>query len=87
MSYILFASGSSIATPVSIANGGTSAIDSFGAMVNLTSPAFANSSQFPQWGDPAFAIVPPSAAPDPNENQRAINELLALLQDYGMVFA
>jgi len=50
MSYILFSSGSSLATPVSIANGGTGANTASLAMNALTSIAFSTSSQSTDWG-------------------------------------
>ena len=82
MSYILTASGSSLATPVSIANGGTAADNESQAMINLSSPAFDISSKSPDWG--AIPIIPPGG-PDPIENERAINELIAALQVMGVV--
>ena len=83
MSYILFKStGSSIATPVSIANGGTNADNKAGAMINLTSAAFNSSAQNANWG--AINIAE-SGAPDPIENQVAVNTIIASLQNLGVL--
>ena len=82
MSYILFSSGGTLATPVSIANGGTGANTASGAMVNLSSANFDLSSKSPDWG--LLPIIPP-AAPDPVENERAIQELITALQTLGVV--
>ena len=83
MSYILFKStGSSIATPVSIANGGTAADNKSDAMINLTSPAFNSSAQNSNWGT---INVPESGAPDPIENQIAVNTIIQALQDLGVL--
>lgn len=83
MSYILFASsGGGLATPVSIVNGGTGSDNPSGAMVNLSSPAFDVSSKAVDWG--LIPITPP-AAPDPIENERAIQEIITALQTLGVV--
>ena len=83
MSYILFASsGGGLATPVSIVNGGTGSDNPSGAMVNLSSPTFDISSKSPDWG--LIPITPP-AAPDPAENERAIQELITALRTLGVV--
>ena len=82
MSYILTASGSSLATPVSIANGGTGAATANAAVVNLTSPAFEQSASSPDWG----AIpVPAPTTPDPAELQNSIQELLKALQNLSII--
>ena len=82
MSYILFSSGSSLATPVSIANGGTGANNPIDAMVNLSSPAFDISSKSPDWG--LLSIIPPAGS-NPHENERAIIELIGTLQVLGVI--
>lgn len=82
MSYILFKAGSSISTPVSIANGGTGADTKAQAVINLTSPAFNNSAQSSDWG---AIYIPESLAPDPSENMIAINTLLQTLQVLGVL--
>ena len=77
MSYILFAtSGGGLATPVSIANGGTGGNTSKIAMDNLSSPAFSAPAANVNWG--ALAVTAP-LNPDPVENQAAILELLNVL--------
>jgi len=82
MSYIMRPDSATIATPVSIGNGGTSAATPNDAMINLTSPAFANSASAPDWG--SIPVNPPPA-PDANENFIAINELIATLQILGVI--
>ena len=82
MSYILTASGSSLATPVSVANGGTGAATASAAVINLTSPAFEQSASNPSWGQ---AAVPAPASPDPAELQNSIQELLTALQQLAII--
>ena len=66
MSYILTAS-SSIATPVSVANGGTGASTPQVSLSNILE---------------AQPNIPPSGA-DPVDLERAVNEILILLQTMG----
>ena len=82
MSYIMRPNSATIATPVSIALGGTGSVNPFDAMNALTTPTFAITSQSPDWG--IIPIVPP-AAPDPFENERAINEIIGALLALGVV--
>jgi hypothetical protein len=78
MSYILFAtSGGGLATPVSVANGGTGADNTKDALVTLTSPAFQQSATEPSWGT-IPVMSPPS--PDPADLEASIQELLSALQ-------
>ena len=84
MSYILFSSsGGGLATPVSIVNGGTGSDNPSGAMVNLSSAAFDISSKTPDWG--LIPITPPLVPADPVENERAINEIIAVLQSLRVI--
>jgi len=71
-----------IATPVSIALGGTGSVNPFDAMTALTTPPFAITSQSPDWG--VIPINPPIFPADPVENERAINEIIAALQLLGV---
>ena len=82
MSYILTAQGSSIVTPVSILNGGTGQTVPLDAMVALSTPFFGQSSASPDWGQ---LPITPSAHQDPQENMRAINELIMALQVLGVI--
>ena len=78
MSYILFSSGSSLATPVSIANGGTGAITALSAMEALTSVAFSRSSQSGDWG--GTTVNPPSFPPDVDNVADVVDQLILALQ-------
>ena len=82
MSYILTASGSSIATPVSIANGGTGAATASVAMENLTSTPFNVSAQSVDWGTGNFPPLDPTATL--GEVITGVNQLLAYLQQIGV---
>ena len=79
LSYILTAG---IATPVSIADGGTGQITAFAAMTALSSPTFQASSVNPMWG---IQHVPLSPFPDAIQNQLAINALISALQAIGVI--
>lgn len=83
MSYILTAQGSSLATPVSIVNGGTGQTTPLDAMVALSTAFFGQSSANPDWGQ--LPITPPVVPADPVENERAINEIIAILQQLGVI--
>ena len=80
MSYILYKAGSSISTPVSIANGGTGGTSKSAAMTNLSSTNFNTSAQSSDWGN---INVPESGAADPNVNQAALNALIQALVGMG----
>lgn len=75
-------SGTSVTLPLVVGEGGTGAITPNDAMINLTSPAFANSASAPDWGT---IPVPPPNVPDANENFTAINELITALQALGVI--
>jgi hypothetical protein len=82
MSYILTASGSSLATPVSVANGGTGADNTKDALITLTSPAFEVSATEPNWG--AIPVMtPPSKAEA--DLFASLQELLAALQQLAII--
>lgn len=83
MSYILTASGSSLATPVSIANGGTGAITAPLAMDNLTSTAFSTSAQSTDWG--ATVVPPPSFPADLTNVADTLDQLILALQGIGVL--
>jgi len=83
MSYILTASGSSLATPVSIANGGTGAITAPLAMDALTSTAFSTSSQSNDWG--SQTIDPPLSPPELDNLANVVNNLIFALQGIGVL--
>lgn len=83
MSYILTAQGSSLATPVSIVNGGTGATTPLDAMVALSTIPFGQSSASPDWGQ--LPVIPPAVPADPAENERAIQEIIATLQQLGVI--
>jgi hypothetical protein len=83
MSYILTASGSSLATPVSIANGGTGAITAGSAMDALTSTAFSTSSQSTDWG--STVVSPPSFPPDLTNVADTLDQLILALQGIGVL--
>ena len=83
MSYIMRPAGSSLATPVSIVNGGTGQITPLDAMVALSSPAFGQSSANPAWG--TTPVPPPAVPADPVENARAINDLISVLVNLGVI--
>ena len=82
MSYILTAS-SSISTPVSIANGGTSAITAPLAMTALSTSNFSTSSQSVNWGNTVVAA--PTGLPDVAVNQTALIGLISALQNIGVI--
>jgi len=82
MSYILTAGGSSLATPVSIVNGGTGGTTAKQAMENLTSPEFSVSANEPFWGQIPVS-APPS--PDPADLELSLQELLAALQQLAII--
>ena len=82
MSYILTASGSSLATPVSVANGGTGAATASEAVINLTSPAFEASASNNDWGSIPVPIPP---SPDPADLELSLTELLKALQDLQII--
>jgi len=71
-----------LATPVSIPNGGTGSVNPIDAMTALTTPTFGLSSQSPDWG--VVPLLPPVAPADPVENERAINDIIATLQLLGV---
>jgi hypothetical protein len=81
MSYVLTAS-SGISTPVSIANGGTSASSPALAMTALSTAAFSVSSQRADWGQ---YVVNPPAFPDPAQNEIAITNLINTLITLGVL--
>ena len=76
------ASGTSLTTPISVAEGGTGETDTVNAMITLSSPAFQVSAVAPDWG---VTPVQPSMAPDGVANQIAINELITVLQTLGVI--
>ena len=67
---------------MSIANGGTNAVSPAAAMTNLTSAAFSTSSQLSGWGSTTSDDSP---APDAALNFAAINGLLSVLRDLGVI--
>jgi len=83
MSYILFSSGSSLATPVSIANGGTGSTNASDAMEALTTTEFASSSQSTNWG--GISITAPSEPFDADQNATAIIDLIDILTTLGVL--
>ena len=83
MSYILFSSGSSLATPVSIANGGTGAITAPLAMDALTSSAFSTSSQSTDWG--STVVNPPTFPFDIDNVADVVDQLILALQGVGVL--
>lgn len=83
MSYILFSSGSSLATPVSIANGGTGSITAPLAMNALTSIAFSTSSQSGDWG--GTTVNPPSLPADLDNVADVVDQLIFALQGVGVL--
>tara|TARA_R110001632_G_scaffold117970_1_gene230193 strand:- start:279 stop:533 length:255 start_codon:yes stop_codon:yes gene_type:complete len=83
MSYILFSSGSSLATPVSIANGGTGAITAPLAMDALTSSAFSTSSQSTDWG--STVVNPPTFPFDLDNVADVVDQLILALQGVGVL--
>ena len=82
MSYILTAS-SGISTPVSIANGGTSAITAPLAMTALSTATFSTSSQSADWG--VLPVASPVGPPSSAANQASITDLIAALQTIGVI--
>jgi hypothetical protein len=83
MSYILTASGSSLATPVSILNGGTGQTTPLDALVALSTPFFGASGGNADWGQ--LSITPPLVPADPAENDRAIQEIIQVLQQLRVI--
>ncbi len=78
MSYILFAtSGGGLATPVSVANGGTGADNGKDGMTNLTSVEFTASAISADWG---LLPVPLPASPDPADLEASLIEVIGALQ-------
>tara|TARA_R110000751_G_scaffold282561_1_gene385755 strand:- start:4110 stop:4364 length:255 start_codon:yes stop_codon:yes gene_type:complete len=84
MSYILTVS-SSISTPVSIANGGTSAITAPLAMTALSSGRFSSSAQSGNWG--VTSVDPPTGLPDPAVTQQAVIDVISALEGMGVLGA
>ena len=76
MSYILFNNGSSLTTPVSIANGGTAGTTPAEALENLASITFSQSALNPAWGTQPVPFPP---SPDPADLFTSINELITAL--------
>ncbi len=76
MSYILFNNGSSLTTPVSIANGGTAGTTPAQALENLASITFSQSALNPNWGTLPVPLPP---SPDPNDLFTSITELITML--------
>tara|TARA_R110000803_G_scaffold27367_2_gene64038 strand:- start:1543 stop:1797 length:255 start_codon:yes stop_codon:yes gene_type:complete len=83
MSYILFSSGSSLATPVSIANGGTGNITAPLAMNALTSTAFSTSSQNINWG--STVVDSPILPADLDNVADVVDQLILALNDLGVL--
>lgn len=83
MSYILFSSGGGLATPVSIANGGTGSTNESDAMEALTTVGFASSSQSTDWG--GITITAPSEPFDTDQNATAIIDLIDVLTTLGVL--
>ena len=79
MSYVI---RKGIATPISIADGGTGQITSTAAMTALSSAAFQASSVNVDWGT---QVVPPSPIPDANANFVALNALISALSTIGVI--
>jgi hypothetical protein len=82
VSYILIAATDPLDTPVSIANGGTSASSPELAMTALSTAAFSVSSQKGDWGQ--YVIIPP-VGESPLENQNAITNLINTLITLGVL--
>jgi hypothetical protein len=83
MSYILFSSGSSLATPVSIANGGTGATTASTAIENLSTIAFSTSSQSTDWG--STVVNPPNLPADLDNVADVVDQLIFALQGVGVL--
>jgi hypothetical protein len=82
MSYIMRPNSATIATPISLALGGTGQITATAAMTALSSAAFQASSVNADWGT---QVVPPSPIPDANTNFVAINALINALSTIGVI--
>ena len=84
MSYILTAStGGGLATPVSIANGGTNSATASDAITALTSIAFNVSAQSADWG--VAAVTPPVLPPDINDIADVLDQLIGALTAVGVL--
>ncbi len=83
MSYILFSSGGGIATPVSIANGGTGQTTAGAALSALSSAAFAFSGGSENWGQ--TNIVAPQFPFSADDNATILIDLIDALTDIGVV--
>ena len=82
MSYILAPPGASASYPIAVDKGGTGSENVLDAMITLTSPAFADSSQTPDWG----AIpIPPIGSEDPGEIAAVCNQLITALQSLRVI--
>ena len=83
MSYILFNTESTpVSYPISVANGGTGETTAQGAMIALSSPAFGFSAESLDWG---IQPVAAPAAPDLGAIEFSLVELLAALQNIGII--
>jgi|APSaa5957512493_1039668.scaffolds.fasta_scaffold283694_1 hypothetical protein len=84
MSYILFASsGGGLATPVSIANGGTGQTTAEAALSALSSSAFAVSGASTSWGQANLVIPQPPYSAD--ENGAILTDLIDALVAIGVI--
>jgi len=85
MSYVLTASsGSSIPTPVSIANGGTGASDALSGAQNLVNGATGQDSIKTLQLFGTIPVVPP-ASPDPADLEASLQELIGVLANMGVI--
>ena len=83
MSYILTAQGSSIATPVSILNGGTGQSTAQAALSALSTAAFAVSGASVDWGQ--VNIVSPTSPFSANDNGAVLTDLIDALVQLGVL--
>ena len=84
MSYILFAtSGGGLATPVSIANGGTGETVAAAALEALSTIPFANSGQNTDWG--TVLVDAPILPADLDNVADVVDQLLQALQGIGVL--
>lgn len=83
MSYILTATSTPLATPISILNGGTGSTTASGAIENLTSADFLVSASSTSWGQISVASPTPPFSTD--DNGSVLTDLIDALAALGVI--